>query len=190
MERLGHLMISFFSFRRAVLVSAFGAFFLLSGLSVTPSFSQNAASGNNDFCEALLKAHPKGGAGLEAEVKTLVAAAPDVAEDVLGCAGGANKAQAKALGAGLAQFVADIKGSDPALADKIAALVAASDNKVLKTAFDGGDGGDQTAAIDDGGDGGADNGGTVDVAESGPAAPTLVVGSSGGGTGGGAVSPN
>ncbi len=181
-----------FSPRRMVIVGASAAFFLCSPLSLVSSFAQDTDA---EFCTSLLGEHPKGGAGLTAEVRNLVAAAPDVAESVLGCAGSANKAQAKALGAGLAKVVAGLKKTNPALADKIAALVAGSDNKALKTAYLNGDGGEAPAAIDGGAgadDAVADAGGAEAPVTfgGGPAAPVLTVGSSGGGTGGGTVSPN
>jgi hypothetical protein len=181
-------MMSFFSSRQIGLLGVFSAFFLLFAISITSLHAQDA-----DFCAALLSEHPNGGAGLKTEVLNLVAAAPEVVEDVLKCAGSANKAQAQALGAGLAEVVEGLKETNPEQADRIAALVAGSESEVLKTAYAGGDSDEATAAIPGDGEGGGDAAPAGDAPATfggGPAAPTLIVGSSGGGTGGGTVSPN
>ncbi len=177
-KSIGRFARSSFFLAAFVLVSA--------GVSPTGAFAQQ--EGGAEFCSALLSGNPQGGEGLEAEVRNLVAAAPDVAEDIIGCAAQANNAQAGAIGRGLSKAVAGLKEVNPELADKIAALVAGSDNAQLLAGYAGGEGEEATAAIAEDGETGA--GDAPDGFTGGPAAPVLTVGSSGSGTGGGAVSPN
>ncbi len=172
---------------RAALIGTVGVLGLCATGALFPSFAQDAES---NFCSQLLTAHPDGGGNLTAEVQALVAASPDVAGDIHGCACPAegadvsvlpNAGQSQAIGKGLANAIKKI--NNPDLVDELKQMVAQSCSKDLKTAFLN-NAGEETAAIDDGsGDGGAPVGG-------GPAAPVLTVGSSGGGTGGGTVSPN
>ncbi len=171
-----------------------GAFFLVAAFALASTgVVAQQAQGGEAFCTALLSEHPEGGQGLVSEVKNLVAAAPDVAGDIIGCAAGASKAQSSAIGSGLSKAVAGLKNTNPELADKIAALVAGSDNSQLVAGYSGGEAEEATAAIDDGGAGAGDGGSAPGGAPGfggGPAAPVLTVGSSGSGTGGGTVSPN
>ena len=111
-------MFTFLPSAKVALLSAAGIVGFCAAGVLSPSYAQDA---EGSFCSQLLTAHPQGGAGLAGEVQVLVAASPDLASDIHGCACPAegadasalpNAGQSQALGKGLANAIKKIKNPD------------------------------------------------------------------------------
>ena len=79
----------------------------------------------------LLRSNPIGGMQLSATIKALVLADPELIDDMLWLSKQGNNMQATAIGVGIGLAVKVLRATDRALADRIAAEVAAKGDRYL-----------------------------------------------------------
>jgi hypothetical protein len=116
----------------------------------------------------LLKSNPIGGVQLSATVKALVLAQPSLIDDLLELIKQANSRQAAAIGAGVGQAAKILSVTDQALANSLAAKIAANGNEQLLAGYNAGSSETSTFAVSGRGGQGFAGGGTGGPVNSSP----------------------